>query len=281
MKILMSLGVTCALFATSAAMADPSLSSSATGASAVVSAADVVKVNISVANAAGSTPGYYDNTANVASVNQNFLLVDGILIDAYESLSTDLITSRAFYNSSSLSATGTSLIADAGTTFFTSVLGIDTLSFGLAADAIGSTTTVGVNDGGLFAIGSSTITNFTLGGSLLNGLNLNVGLFINPDPNTVVLNLAGLSLVLNEQIQSGNGIDALSMETNALHLSLKDFLYDGKLLNGNIVLGHSQAAISGYAPSVPEPATWAMLISGFAIVGLSMRRSNKTVISFA
>lgn len=281
MKISLCLGVISALFATSAAMADPTLSSSATGASALVSVANVVKANVSVANASGSTPGYYDNSGSVASVNQNFLLVDGILIDAYQSLGANVLTSRAFSTGPSVSATGTTLIANAGATLFTRLLGIDTLSFGVAADAIGSTTTVGANSGGLFAIGSSSITNFALTGSLLDTLNLNLGLYVNPNPNTVVVNFAGLSLILNEQITSGNGIDALSMQTNAVHLSFTDYLFDGKLLNGDVILGHSQASISGYFPAVPEPGTWAMLIGGFAFVGLCMRRSNKTVVSFA
>ena len=280
MKLFMSVGVAYALFGAAAVMAAPSISSSATGVSAQITAAAVVKANATVASASGSSPGYYDNVTNVAGINQNFLLVDGILIDAYQSLNADIITSRAFSNSSSVSATGTSSIVDAGASLFTRLLGIDTLSLNLAADVIGSTTTVGVNESGLFALGSSSLVNFTFGGSLFNSLNLNAGLFFNPNPNTVVLSLAGLSLILNEQIQTGNGIDALSMETNALRLSFKDYLYDGRLLNGNVILGHSQASITGYAPAVPEPATWAMLIGGFALVGFSMRR-RKMAINFA
>ncbi|MBO9580468.1 MAG: PEP-CTERM sorting domain-containing protein [Sphingobium sp.] len=71
------------------------------------------------------------------------------------------------------------------------------------------------------------------------------------------------------------------MQTNAIHLSLMDYLFDGKLLNGDVILGHSEASIKGYSPAVPEPATWAMLIGGFALVGSCMRRSQKVAVSFA
>ena len=35
------------------------------------------------------------------------------------------------------------------------------------------------------------------------------------------------------------------------------------------------------AGAVPEPATWAMMIAGFGMVGFAMRRSQKVSVSFA
>lgn len=35
------------------------------------------------------------------------------------------------------------------------------------------------------------------------------------------------------------------------------------------------------APAIPEPATWAMMIGGFALVGAAMRRRRATAVSFS
>lgn len=284
MKYLVSASIICAMFGGSAAMSATSLSSEATAASAKVTAANVVKANIEVAKASGSTPGNYNNTSTLANVNQNFTLVNGFLTDVHQTLKADVINSHAYSNTpGNISATGSTMIANAESKLYSSVLGIDLLSLGIKADAIGSTTTVGANSGGLYGIGSSTFTNLALSGSLFDALSFNANLLFNPGPNTVVLALSGLtgiSLILNEQIMTGNGTDTLGMTTNAVHLSFKDYLFEGKLLNGDVILGQSKALISGYSPAVPEPGTWAMMIAGFALVGSSMRR-RKTAIQFA
>ena len=46
--------------------------------------------------------------------------------------------------------------------------------------------------------------------------------------------------------------------------------------------GYDSVALTGTvsAPAVPEPATWAMMIGGFALAGAAMRRT-KAVVSFA
>lgn len=40
-------------------------------------------------------------------------------------------------------------------------------------------------------------------------------------------------------------------------------------------------AISGVVAPVPEPATWAMMIVGFGLIGAAMRRRTRTVVRFA
>ncbi len=49
-----------------------------------------------------------------------------------------------------------------------------------------------------------------------------------------------------------------------MDVSFTNILLGTNLLNGNIILGHSQAAISGLASvaGVPEPATWLHMILG-------------------
>ncbi|GGI79562.1 hypothetical protein GCM10007973_15200 [Polymorphobacter multimanifer] len=46
---------------------------------------------------------------------------------------------------------------------------------------------------------------------------------------------------------------------------------------GDLGQGYRLDALSGY--TVPEPATWAMLLTGFGLVGASMRRRQRTVVA--
>jgi len=46
---------------------------------------------------------------------------------------------------------------------------------------------------------------------------------------------------------------------------------------GSPALSHLQFYDGGMAPGIPEPATWAMLIAGFGMVGSAMRRRRATV----
>jgi hypothetical protein len=41
------------------------------------------------------------------------------------------------------------------------------------------------------------------------------------------------------------------------------------------------AGIDAASPAVPEPATWAMMIAGFGMVGFAMRRSRKVSVVYA
>lgn len=275
MKHLALFGIAASTLFGTAALAAPTLESGATAVSAKISAASVVKANVDVATVSGTAPAAYDHHGGVASVNENILLIDRPIVDAYQRLHTGVITTRAHSDyPATTSATGSSLITDLSSSLYTRTGTINLVSLGLAADVIGSTTTVGANGGGLYAMGNSTLTNLSFTGGLFSNLNLSLDAFVNAAPNTVLLDLLGLRLVLNEQITTGNGIDSLAMTTNALHLSLNDYLFNGQLLKGNVVVGGSHASITGYvAPTapIPEPASWAMMISGLGAVGGAMR----------
>jgi hypothetical protein len=45
--------------------------------------------------------------------------------------------------------------------------------------------------------------------------------------------------------------------------------------------GASSAAVLYATTAVPEPATWAMMLGGFGLLGTAMRRRTKTTVSFA
>ena len=53
-------------------------------------------------------------------------------------------------------------------------------------------------------------------------------------------------------------------------------LFQGEQRTGNQAI----ASIAAVAPRVPEPATWAMMMLGFGIVGGALRRRHRTSVSF-
>jgi hypothetical protein len=233
-----------------------------------VSAVGVVNATVNVgpiAPSSGSAPPAYNNSNSLASVNQSATLTSGIG-GVSQSLSTGLLTS---------SASGTSTAAQGTGTINNLVLSLDSNVLG-ALLGVGATTIQSTSQansvGGLDASGSTTIEGLTLYGLLLNGVTINGSLFVNPNPNTILLSIAGLTITLNEQTMLGDGITSTGISTNAIDVAFNNFALGTNLLNGNVILGHSQALASLGTPAVPEPSTWAMMLLGFAGIGFAARR---------
>ncbi len=150
-------------------------------------------------------------------------------------------------------------------------IGSNTVVSRSSVDGIGSPT----------ATGFTSLAGLTLSGTALGALTVDGSLLANPAANTQLLNLLGLRIVLNEQIPSGDGITSAGIITNAIDVSFTNFLLGTNLLNGNIIVGHSQAAIDGVTPmvGVPEPATWLQFIAGFGVIGLIFRRRGSATVT--
>lgn len=153
-------------------------------------------------------------------------------------VSTGLLSSSAQYsNASQALATG----GVDSTNIDLDVLGLIGLS--LTADAIGSTSQIDGSCGALTPSAASTLAN-----AQLTVLGTPVALAANPAPNTGIdinaLGLAGVTLVLNEQVVGGDGITSSSIVTNALRLTLNINIIGVVSLSGEIILGHSEAAVS-------------------------------------
>lgn len=110
----------------------------------------------------------------------------------------------------------------------------------LRADAVGSRAEIRGSCGEpLIPVGSSSLTRGGTGGLL--GLGLSLPLSV--PPNTVLVNLLGVKVVLNEQTLEGDGLTSLSLAVNAVHVSLQNSLLAGiGGLSGDVVVAHSEVS---------------------------------------
>ena len=223
--------------------------------------ATTVTVDIGpLAQTSGTAPPDYNVSNSVASVNQSIALTSGPIVFS-ENLSTGLLSSNSMGTATGAQATATvdNLSLGIGSTPFLSALfsiSATTIESFSQADAIGGLS------------GTTTIEGLVLGGSIFGGLVIDGSLFINPAPNTVLFSGGGLTITLNEQILSANGIT-----TNAINIGFDDFLLGTELKDGSIIIASTSASVTqGANGAVPEPATWAMMLIGFGAVGVSMRR---------
>jgi hypothetical protein len=263
------LGVT----STTALAQQASSSAYALGANENVSAAGVVSATVHLgplAPTSGSAPPSYNVSNTVVSASDNVALTTGIA-GITQGLQTGILSSNS--NGTATTAQATATVNNLQLSLSESQL-LTTL-LGLNATTIQSTSQAN-SVGGLDASGSTTIEGLTLYGLLLNGVTINGSLFANPAPNTVLLDIAGLKITLNEQTMLGDGITSTGISTNAIDVALNNFALGTNLANGNLIVGHSEAWAS-LGSAVPEPASWAMMLLGFAGVGAAMRRRRKVM----
>jgi len=113
-------------------------------------------------------------------------------------------------------------------------------ALGLGAQAVSSSAQiVGPCDSQPVATGSTVLVGVQLSGPL--GLGLSVQ--SRPAPNTVLLNAAGIRVVLNEQILSSDGT-ATDLTVNAVHVSVQELPVGLSLLSGDIILSQSHAHLA-------------------------------------
>ena len=100
--------------------------------------------------------------------------------------------------------------------------------------------------GPLTATGTTLLEGATAGSTLGAGL----GIAASPSPNFVLLDALGVRVVLNEQIQGGDGTTHRSLTVNAIHITLSNVTLAGiGVVSGDIIIAHSEAQLSCATPA--------------------------------
>ena len=184
----------------------------------------------------GTAPAVYAKNANAVSAQVSALLLGQILQTRV--LDVNASASLTSGNQSRASAT----VNDAGLR-----LGGAFSPLNLNAAVLRTSAAISGTCGSFAAAGSTDIANATVGGNF--GVSPPVS--IHPAPNTVLLNLAGIKVILNEQLVGGDGTTSRSLTVNAVHVRLQNSLLSGLgLLSGDIVIAQSQAAAQCAGPKL-------------------------------
>jgi hypothetical protein len=133
---------------------------------------------------------------------------------------------------------------------------------GLAANGWSMPTSITFSQGTVpigFALGT-----YTSSGTVGSGINLSGGLVIDAD------------LLFNFNAPGAFQLRLDYQDMNLLHWNGSPTPLIG---TGNL-LGFAGATY-GTTSAVPEPATWAMMISGFGLLGASMRRKTRSTVAYA
>lgn len=250
-------GISCALFAmASAGMASDaraainSASSQGYGLEVGVHLlSNSVGINVGPTSySSGNAPAAYSDSDFTASV---FASAAGVA-----SLSTGVLTSSAMSDVDagdvSGMAMGQSQVDGLSLRVVPGVLPILDL-INLGADTIGSNASVSHNGTSFGFSGGMLIEDATL---RVLGVG-NIAIDANAAPNTVLLDLLGIKIILNEQIEDIVGNTA-TMTVNAIHISITG---TAQIVGADIIIGHSSAMMT-----VPAPASATMIagLAGFA-----------------
>ena len=228
----------------SASGAVTAISSSSTVLDISLTIPSVISVTIGpLVPAAGSAPPPYNVTNSLPSLSLPLL-----------GLTTGSLTDTA---SSSFPPTETGTATSTADDFSLDLRSI----FDLSATTISSTSSV---NGTPSATGSTTIADLSL-----TVAGQTIPFSGTPSANDVIFSLPGLTVTLNQQIPDTT--ETAGITTNAIAINFTNFAVGPNHVNGAVDIGQSMASIA----IIPEPATWAMMLAGFAGLGFAGYRASR------
>jgi hypothetical protein len=139
----------------------------------------------------------------------------------------------------------------------------------ITATEIFSSSTAG-GTGTPTASGTTTIQDLTISGDALGGHTITAN---GPAPANFVLfdnPTVGLEIILNQQTPDLTK-GAVGVNTDAVSFIFSGFPYGLNAISGDVDIAGSSASVA----IVPEPATWAEMLAGFAVLGFLMRGRPK------
>lgn len=226
----------------------------------------------------GSGATAYSDSDSFAGANQTLGLGVLGIVGVRQTLATGLLLTTAQSSLPVQSGSARATVNNLSTRLGTVVLGSFTSLMSINAGEVISRSQVGAV-GGANASGFTSIAGLTISGAALGGVVIDGAAFVNPDPNTVLLDVLGLRIVLNEQTPVGaQSATSAGISTNAIRLIFNRFAIGGGLLSGDIIIAHSEAQIGDAVSAAPEPATWVQMILGFGLIGLVARRRKAVTI---
>lgn len=231
--------------------------SNAYGVGGNVTATLVIPISLTIANTptvTGTAPAPYTNANQAASVNLSTLGLAGV--------ETGIINVSAISN---VDGAGGVRASTASAVVNGLDLGVLGSILSITANTITSTSTVTGDVSAPVGTSSSIITGLTVNAF---GAAVPVTAEALATPNFVLLDLAGLRIVLNESIISP-GATTASATTNAIHVSLNNVVGIGGLtgVSGDIIVGHSFAQ-----QSIPEPAALTLSLGALGLLMFRKRR---------
>jgi hypothetical protein len=178
--------------------------------------------------ASGTAPPPYSDTDSVSTVTVSSVLTGQILQTG--AMTVNASSTVPGGNNVHADATVNNVDVDVVSALVSALLTLD-------ATVVQSTADINGPCGALVATGTTTLTSAT--GTVL-GVPLNIS--NSPPPNTVLVDTAGIRVVLNEQVQSGDGVTSLSLTVNAIHITFTNVVLTGiGVLNGDIIIASSHA----------------------------------------
>lgn len=232
------------LLAATAFAQTPAADSSAFGESVNLSLLPLLGGGIPIASGplpqvSGNAPPVYAKTSTQASTNVSSSQTGQVL--GSSGITVNASSSFPASPQAQADATVNNLSLGLGT-----LLPLLTLSAGLVHSSAVISGTCGTS---LSAVGTVNITGASSGGSLGLGLSLPT----NPSPNTVLLNVAGIKVILNEQELSGNGTTTRTLTVNAIHVNARNSLLSALgALSGDIIVSSAHANVQCGATQPPS-----------------------------